>query len=231
MKSPLLGVACACVFSILTSNAIAALLPNAALSFDTGVSGLDQSIQPTSGSYYSIGVSQTITIYITLAQLNGIHLGTLQSASGSHPGSPTGLENANIDQPWTSFSNTGMHETASPVTILNDDGSGNVTLDFNGWGWDWNGNPFISLGGSPDFPADTGVATMTCEAACDIGDSFTLDYAAHVYDLPGNQASGLNGVPYTLHLEGTVVPLPATMWLFGSGLLGMIGISRRKKPA
>jgi hypothetical protein len=29
----------------------------------------------------------------------------------------------------------------------------------------------------------------------------------------------------------TVVPVPAAVWLFGSGLLGLIGISRRKKSA
>ena len=30
-------------------------------------------------------------------------------------------------------------------------------------------------------------------------------------------------------LSGTAVPLPAAVWLFGSGLLGLAGISRRKK--
>ena len=29
----------------------------------------------------------------------------------------------------------------------------------------------------------------------------------------------------------TPVPLPAAIWLFGSGLLGLIGVSRRKRPA
>jgi hypothetical protein len=29
----------------------------------------------------------------------------------------------------------------------------------------------------------------------------------------------------------TIVPVPATVWLFGSGLLGLIGIARRKKTA
>lgn len=30
---------------------------------------------------------------------------------------------------------------------------------------------------------------------------------------------------------GTVIPIPAAVWLFGSGLLGLIGLSRRKKAA
>jgi hypothetical protein len=28
-----------------------------------------------------------------------------------------------------------------------------------------------------------------------------------------------------------VVPVPAAVWLFGSGLLGLVGIARRKKKA
>lgn len=31
--------------------------------------------------------------------------------------------------------------------------------------------------------------------------------------------------------QGTVVPVPAAAWLFGSGLLGLVGIARRKKAA
>lgn len=31
--------------------------------------------------------------------------------------------------------------------------------------------------------------------------------------------------------EASVVPVPATVWLFGSGLLGLIGMSKRKKAA
>ena len=29
----------------------------------------------------------------------------------------------------------------------------------------------------------------------------------------------------------TVVPVPAAVWLFGSGLLGLIAVARRKKTA
>jgi len=32
-------------------------------------------------------------------------------------------------------------------------------------------------------------------------------------------------------VNGTVVPLPPALWLFGSGLLGLVGLARRKKAA
>ena len=35
----------------------------------------------------------------------------------------------------------------------------------------------------------------------------------------------------TLSVEFTVVPVPAAVWLFGSGLLGLVGMARRKKAA
>ncbi|UCC56649.1 MAG: lamin tail domain-containing protein [Gammaproteobacteria bacterium] len=35
----------------------------------------------------------------------------------------------------------------------------------------------------------------------------------------------------SLGVSNSVVPLPPTVWLFGSGLLGLIGIARRKKAA
>ena len=33
------------------------------------------------------------------------------------------------------------------------------------------------------------------------------------------------------NITGTVVPVPAAVWLFGSGLLGLVGMARRKKAA
>jgi hypothetical protein len=44
------------------------------------------------------------------------------------------------------------------------------------------------------------------------------------------------GIQYEFDIYGndpliSVVPVPAAVWLFGSGLLGLIGISRRKKAA
>jgi len=44
-----------------------------------------------------------------------------------------------------------------------------------------------------------------------------------VWDLPSSDTLTVNVT--------SVVPIPAAAWLFGSGLLGMIGIAIRKKAA
>ena len=47
-------------------------------------------------------------------------------------------------------------------------------------------------------------------------DYWTTDLSIHDYG-------------YALLSATTVVPVPATVWLFGSGLIGLIGLARRKK--
>jgi hypothetical protein len=157
---------------------------------------------------------------------DGLIVGTSQFASGSHSGLPDSSENPGIDNPWAWGGNTGMHLTTSPTVILNDDGAGNVLLDFSGWEWTWNLQTW-NLGsgawnGNPD-----GVALMTCASDCANGDAYALTYSATFPSFP----SGLQGVQYRLSLTGVIssVPVPAAVWLFGSGLIGLIGVARREK--
>lgn len=152
-----------------------------------------------------------------MGQFNGIHIGVAQSASGSHSGGPDGSESPSIDAPWAWLGNTGMHQTTSPITVLADNGF-TKTLDFSGWGWTWNGIPNIPL-------VDMGT-TITCNtASCSDTSSYTLDGVFHF------NGAKFTSAPYALHLEGTVssIPVPASAWLFSSGLIGVIGMARRRR--
>ena len=71
------------------------------------------------------------------------------------------------------------------------------------------------------------------------GDSVT-DYAAILVSASavGTQWGGFASVPYVetwsvqlLSQPTTVIPIPAAAWLFGSGLLGLAAVARRKKKA
>ena len=215
--------------STLSTQAQAALSANATLQFNAGSkdcvlggtppSNCTYGVTTTLGSYFSMdsdgngSVSDNERTVISMN--NGIILGTTQDASGSHSGVPDGSsENPGIDSPWSFFGNTGMHRTTSAITILSDDGAGNVTLDFAGWNVTWNGITSIPMGGdTANFPTDDGTAVLTCytdsnstgagsEVDCTNGTFFILSYPnAHV---PLGDASGFGGVAYTVYLEGTI---------------------------
>jgi hypothetical protein len=76
----------------------------------------------------------------------------------------------------------------------------------------------LSLTGSPLTPDASGGWNARLVAAGNMGDDWLF----------------FSGTPYTeiwdVHIsEVSTVPLPAAVWFLGSGLLGLIGISRRKK--
>ena len=65
-----------------------------------------------------------------------------------------------------------------------------------------------------------------------IGEPVTLSFSAQVDPTSVTSSGGfLTGFTAsgTGEVQGAVVPVPAALWLFGSGLIGLIGIARRKK--
>lgn len=62
----------------------------------------------------------------------------------------------------------------------------------------------------------TGIASVT-----------GFDDTSGVFSLTLNQ----NGQAFSFSSSASVVPVPTAVWLFGSGLLGLVGIARRKKAA
>jgi hypothetical protein len=59
-----------------------------------------------------------------------------------------------------------------------------------------------------------------------IGMSFVADGSQSTLKFLGTN-SGWNGY-YIDNVNVSVVPIPAAMWLFGSGLIGLVGLARRK---
>lgn len=228
-------------------SAQAALTTGAMLVFDAGVRvcytasktypncGILGSVV-SSGSYFSMDgdgngtVTDAEKTIISLGPDGGIIIGVTQDTNGhlSHNGAPEGGFGG-LDQEWSFLGSSGMDYTTLPITVVTDGGT-TKTLDFSGWTWTWNGVPSISWGGDPaNFAGDTGLATITCSSvSCSNTSTFTLTYNAHAkYGDP----SGFGGVAYGIHMTGTVsaVPVPAAAWLFGSGLIGLVGAARRKR--
>lgn len=160
---------------------------------------------------------------------------TIQPAVGSHAGSPDGSESPSVDLAWEWLGNTGMHFTDAPLTKTG--GSGNtMTLDLTGLGLIWNGYEVLRYEEQQGVYED---AMVTCDFICGDGESYLLTYRMLISGECGPQGDpSCFGRQYqydNLTLRGAIVgndlanvPVPAVAWLFGSGLLGLVGVSGRK---
>lgn len=89
-----------------------------------------------------------------------------------------------------------------------------------------------------DFVSFVGRPDLGSARAYELGDSptgsniLTWDLYGRINSLiPTRFASGVGGgfLDPSVELQPTVVPVPAAVWLFGSGLLGLFGIARREQ--
>ncbi len=234
-RKTILSAAVVAAMGGVSFSASAALTSSATLDFNLGAPGTVACNYGTTppcnkasyaqtdivGSYFSMDTNGDGVVAVgektPIGSFNGLHFGTAQGASGSHSGTVDNSENPNIDMAWNFFGNTGMHQTLSPTT---DNGDGTINLD---WNVTWNGLPSIPL-------VATSSTTLVCDTAtCSDSSNYTIDGAFHV------AGAGFTTVGYTVHLEGHVsqptstVPVPAAAWLFGSGLMGLAGVARRRK--
>lgn len=169
---------------------------------------LDAYTAPTGFGYIHFGINNTITVGAG---------GTNQNTGNM------------ITRDWGFFGALGSEftVTGTPLTV----GAGctqastTCSVDMSGWRVTWNGIPSINMGtGAP--------AVMSSNDAIWGNGNDTLTYSAYV---PFGDPSGFGGVLYAINMAGSfnpvAVPVPAAAWLFGSGLMGLAAVARRKKKA
>lgn len=89
----------------------------------------------------------------------------------------------------------------------------------------------ILFGGGPIFPnSDWTNYTTTATTGSDVGGGVTLQLKVDC----GANPSCVSDVYFdnvSVTADVSAVPVPAAAWLFGSGLIGLVGMARRKKTA
>ena len=88
------------------------------------------------------------------------------------------------------------------------------------------------LTGTVDLTIDTLYVNSTSMYSGFFNGTLTYTGGSLAGSLPGGLITGEIGrvgtEKYIIAKAGSVVPLPAAVWLFGSGLLGLVAVSRRK---
>ena len=127
--------------------------------------------------------------------------------------------NSYFSFPWTAHSGTLFGEGTHVVDTI---GGGSYTFDV-GVG-QVGGHILIDWNSATDIDV-----VNVWDVAC-VG--LTCTYVSTDIDGDGTPGIGLIDGPFpgfSLNWNFTAVPVPAAVWLFGSGLLGLIGVARRKQ--
>lgn len=159
-----------------------------------------------------------------------------------------GASNANfIDGPegigdlvWEDTNRNGIQDDGEPglegvtVWFLEGDGTPIANQLTNA-----NGNYMFYFDAINDFEPDQ--YSFKIQFILEAGYAFSPKGAGSdgTIDSNADPITGLSGIigtcseckDYTVDAGMYVVPVPAAVWLFGSGLLGLVGIARRKKAA
>ena len=221
------------LIALATCNAQAALNTGTVLTMtlgNCGTSGPPGVPAANNGSCFGMEVNTGTSVIVNISSYNGIIIGAKQTTllwdgtATTHTGGASGDEQLAVDNAWSFFTNTGLHQFTTEPTVVTAD----TELGFTGWNVSWNGIPLINMGGGTQVAScktgtctynnGTGVASLTCSPTpCADESTYTLSYSAVV---PRGDPSGFGGVPYSLRTEGTV-KVPGALSQSGATSLGV----------
>lgn len=252
MRSALTAIYCGIIFFFSTSLVHAASLTGI-MTID---SGLKVGGSYVSGSYFAMGANNpngTAAMLNALSNPGGIVLGTYQnfvlSPDTPHPynwdgkgaAAGTGFSGApttasTLLQPFSFFGVTtytgtnpisyqsGNSHPAPTADVDMNSCIGNsctLSVDLSSWEVMWNGSAF-EQGPRPVNSGPFVLATGTYDLGTQ---AYSLTWSSQINGGP------FNGVTGYWHLEGTVtaVPLPSTVFLLASSLIGLFGLLRKPR--
>ena len=204
-KSGLLGAVCASVFSLCAIPSHAALI-------DTGGGWIYDTVMDITwaqpDTVRNWGDANTWAAGLTLGGVSGWRLPYISVAAGAGPftGSPVDCS------------------TASEAACRDNELGYMFYQNLSG-----TSGQSILTSGDPDLALFPTLQSSPYWSGTEFGSGFAWGFNFG----GGTQGSTVQDVSFgswAVH-SGSVVPVPAAVWLFGSGLLGLIGIARRKKAA
>lgn len=157
-------------------------------------------------------------------------------AAGAGDGAPIAMNTGEIGtNVFTTGFNFGGAGVFAPF-VANSSGTGNIAADITGGTLTFSALDFGGLYQGVNFylPPDGGVVNI--EDLTDLGSGSYGVVARYVATI-NDPSSSFNGFQANWRLEGVMstsvsaVPVPAAAWLFGSAVLGMVGVGRRRKKA
>lgn len=122
--------------------------------------------------------------------------------------------------------NAGYQIVGIDVVVSNGMNTGINNGQFN-WTW-WTADGVNAIDPVLSYTMYT---DNTVSTTADMTGLTTIDYYLSGAGAVKSSSADSTSIDYswTITVAPSAVPLPATVWLFGSGLLGIIGISRHKK--
>ena len=167
------------------------------------------------------GISNASMYYLESNNLS--QSGNLASVTLTDNGSNVDITVAAID-PSLKVAVLGFNLTGNPATISCNSLPANYSCNVGSFQYDGSGNYTdqadpSNFGNANRFSSFSFTLLGYNEADFVTNSNGNL-FATHVYLDTGDTGFAFGG---------QVVPVPAAVWLFGSGLLGLIGLARRKK--